>query len=186
MVDEQRIQIAVKDILGAIQENVDREGLLDTPGRVAKMYAEVFSGLTIDPAKELEIMFSEGFQEMIMAKDITFYSMCEHHLLPFFGKAHVIYIPQHGKITGISKLARVVEIYARRPQLQERLTNQIADLIFQHLEPKGVMVVLEAEHLCMSMRGVVKPGTTIITTAMRGVYADDLVLQTGAYAMLNR
>jgi GTP cyclohydrolase IA len=131
-------------------------------------------------------MFSEEFQEMIMAKDITFYSMCEHHLLPFFGKAHVIYMPQNGKITGISKLARVVEIYAKRPQLQERLTNQVADLIMERLHPKGVMVIIEAEHLCMSMRGIVKPGTTIVTTAMRGLYANDTSTQAGVYALLNR
>jgi len=186
VVDEQKIQNAVKDILEAVHENTSREGLIDTPSRVAKMYGEVFSGLALDPAEELQVMFSEEFQEMIMAKDITFYSMCEHHLLPFFGKAHVIYIPRNGKITGISKLARVVDIYARRPQLQERLTNQVADLIMNRLEPKGVMVVIEAEHLCMSMRGIVKPGTTIVTTAMRGVYADDSVAQTGAYALLNR
>lgn len=186
MVDELKIKHAVKEILGAVHEDVNREGLLDTPDRVAKMYAEVFSGLNVDPAEELQVMFTEEFQEMIMVKDITFYSMCEHHLLPFFGKAHVIYTPRNGKITGISKLARVVEIYSRRPQLQERLTNQITDLIMQRLDPKGVMVVIEAEHLCMSMRGVVKPGTTIVTTAMRGIYAADSVLQSGAYALLNR
>jgi GTP cyclohydrolase IA len=186
VVDEQKIQAAVKNILEAVNEDVGREGLLETPSRVAKMYAEVFSGLSLDPAEELQVMFSEDFQEMVMVKDITFYSMCEHHLLPFFGKAHVIYIPQHGKITGISKLARVVEIYARRPQLQERLTNQVADLIMERLNPKGVMVVVEAEHLCMSMRGVVKPGTTVITTAMRGIYEADASAQAGAYALLNR
>lgn len=186
MVDEQRIQNAVLHILESVNEDVKREGLIDTPARVAKMYAEVFSGLATDPAEELQIMFSEDFQEMIMAKDITFYSMCEHHLLPFFGKAHVIYIPQNGKITGISKLARVVEIYAKRPQLQERLTNQIADLLMEHLSPKGVMVIIEAEHLCMSMRGIVKPGTTIVTTAMRGLYANDATAQANVWALLNR
>jgi GTP cyclohydrolase I len=186
VVNEQKIQAAVKDILEAVNENVEREGLLETPSRVAKMYAEVFSGLSLDPAEELQVMFSEDFQEMVMVKDITFYSMCEHHLLPFFGKAHVIYMPQNGKITGISKLARVVEIYARRPQLQERLTNQVADLIMERLNPKGVMVAIEAEHLCMSMRGVVKPGTTVITTAMRGIYTEDSALQASAYALLNR
>lgn len=186
MVDEGKIQDAVKDIIEAIQEDTSREGLLDTPSRVAKMFAEVFSGLAMDPAEELQVMFSEEFQEMIMAKDITFHSMCEHHFLPFFGKAHVIYIPRNGKITGISKLARVVEIYARRPQLQERLTNQVADLILERLDPKGVMVVIEAEHLCMSMRGIVKPGTTIVTTAMRGIYAEDPATQAGVYALLKR
>lgn len=174
MVDEGRIEKAVKDILHAIQENPSREGLAGTPRRVAKMFAEVFGGLTVDPAEELAVMFSEEFKEMVMVKNINFYSMCEHHLLPFFGKAHVIYIPRNGKITGISKLARVVEIYARRPQLQERLTSQVADLIFERLDPFGVMVVLEAEHLCMSMRGVTKPGTTVVTTATRGIYARTL------------
>jgi GTP cyclohydrolase I len=186
VVDEGKIQNAVKDILQAICEDTSREGLIGTPSRVAKMFAEVFSGLTMDPAEELQVMFSEEFKEMIMVKDIVFYSMCEHHLLPFFGKAHVIYIPQNGKITGISKLARVVEIYARRPQLQERLTNQIADLILERLDPKGVMVVIEAEHLCMSMRGVVKPGTSVVTTATRGVYTEDHAAQASAYALLNR
>lgn len=186
MVDEGRIQNAVKDILQAIQEDTSREGLVDTPSRVAKMFAEVFSGLSLDPAEELQVMFSEEFNEMVMVKDIVFHSMCEHHLLPFFGKAHVIYVPRNGKITGISKLARVVEIYARRPQLQERLTNQVADLLLERLDPKGVMVVIEAEHLCMSMRGVVKPGTTVVTTALRGVYADDPAAQASAYALLNR
>lgn len=186
MVDERKIENAVKDILHAIHEDVTREGLVDTPSRVARMFAEIFSGLDMDPAEELQVMFSEEFQEMIMVKDITFYSMCEHHLLPFFGKAHVIYTPRNGKITGISKLARVVEIYARRPQLQERLTNQIADLICQRLDPEGVMVVIEAEHLCMSMRGVEKPGTKVVTTALRGVYAEDAAKQAGACNLLNR
>ncbi len=186
MVNKDKIQNAVKNILEAIQEDTLREGLVDTPKRVAKMYAEIFSGLAMNPAEELEVMFSEEFKEMIMVKDINFYSMCEHHLLPFFGKAHVIYIPQHNKITGISKLARVVEIYARRPQLQERLTNQVADLLQERLDPRGVMVVIEAEHLCMSMRGVAKPGTTVVTTALRGIYAADSAAQTSAYALLNR
>lgn len=186
MVNKDKIQDAVKNILEAIEEDTLREGLVNTPKRVAKMYAEIFSGLAMNPAEELEVMFSEEFKEMIMVKDINFYSMCEHHLLPFFGKAHVIYIPRNNKITGISKLARVVEIYARRPQLQERLTNQVADLIQERLDPRGVMVVIEAEHLCMSMRGVVKPGTTVVTTALRGIYAEDSVAQTSAYALLNR
>ena len=165
------IKDATRALLIALGENPEREGLLETPRRVAEMYAELFSGMEKDPCAELSVSFDEGHQEMIIARDIPFYSMCEHHLLPFFGVAHVGYIPNtQGKVVGISKLARVVDVVSRRPQLQERMTRQIADAIYQALEPDGAGVVIEAEHLCMVMRGVRKPGTTIITSAVRGTF----------------
>ncbi len=155
-------------MLIALGEDPEREGLADTPRRVAEMYSELFSGLGKDPRAELSVSFDEGHQEMIIARDIPFYSMCEHHLLPFFGVAHVGYVPNpEGKVVGISKLARVVDVVARRPQLQERMTRQIADAIYEALEPDGAAVVIEAEHLCMVMRGVRKPGTSIVTSAVR-------------------
>jgi GTP cyclohydrolase I len=170
-VDVESIRAAVRTILVSIGEDPDREGLAGTPGRVAEMYAELFSGLTKDPIAELSVSFDEGHQEMVIVRDIPFYSMCEHHLLPFFGVAHVGYIPSsHGKVVGISKLARVVDVVARRPQLQERMTRQIADAIFAALEPDGVAVVIEAEHLCMMMRGVKKPGAKVVTSAVRGTF----------------
>lgn len=165
------IKDATRALLIALGEDPEREGLLETPRRVAEMYAELFSGMEKDPCAELSVSFDEGHQEMIIARDIPFYSMCEHHLLPFFGVAHVGYIPNtQGKVVGISKLARVVDVVSRRPQLQERMTRQIADAIYQALEPDGAGVVIEAEHLCMVMRGVRKPGTTIITSAVRGTF----------------
>jgi GTP cyclohydrolase I len=170
MVDTEKIETAVRMILEAIGENPDREGLQDTPSRVARMYQEIFCGLWEDPQKHLQKMFSEEHEEMVLVKDIPFYSMCEHHLLPFFGRAHVAYIPRKGNITGLSKLARVVEGYAKRPQLQERLTSQIADAITKRLNPHGVVVVLEAEHMCMTLRGVRKPGSKTVTSAVRGSF----------------
>ena len=165
------IKEATRALLVALGEDPAREGLLETPRRVAEMYAELFSGMEKDPCAELSVSFDEGHQEMIIARDIPFYSMCEHHLLPFFGVAHVGYIPNtQGKVVGISKLARVVDVVSRRPQLQERMTRQIADAIYQALDPDGAGVVIEAEHLCMVMRGVRKPGTTIITSAVRGTF----------------
>ncbi|MBN1153041.1 MAG: GTP cyclohydrolase I FolE [Dehalococcoidia bacterium] len=165
------IKDATRALLTAIGEDPQREGLADTPRRVAEMYAELFSGLDKDPCAELSVTFDEGHQEMIIARDIPFYSMCEHHLLPFFGIAHIGYIPNtQGKVVGISKLARVVDVVAKRPQLQERMTRQIADAVFQALEPDGVGVVIQAQHLCMVMRGVRKPGTTIVTSAVRGTF----------------
>ncbi|KHF30672.1 GTP cyclohydrolase 1 [Anoxybacillus sp. BCO1] len=152
----EQIEQAVRLILEAIGEDPNREGLLDTPKRVAKMYAEVFSGLNEDPKIHLQTVFSEDHEELVLVKDIPFYSMCEHHLVPFFGVAHVAYIPRGGKVTGLSKLARAVETVARRPQLQERITATVADAIMETLEPHGVMVVVEAEHMCMTMRGVKK------------------------------
>ena len=168
-VDTQRIRAAVREIIVAVGENPDREGLRDTPRRVAEMYAEVFSGLREDPADVLSVGFEEGHQEMVIVKDIPFYSMCEHHFLPFHGVAHVGYIP-NGRVVGLSKLARAVEILARRPQLQERLSSQLADAIMKSLEPQGVAVVISANHLCMQMRGVRKPGSLTVTSAMRGVF----------------
>ena len=173
------IRTATRMALEAIGEDPDREGLVDTPKRVADMYAELFSGLDKDPAAELSVSFDEGHQEMVIVRDIPFYSMCEHHLLPFFGVAHVGYIPSaKGKVVGISKLARVVEIVARRPQLQERMTRQIADAVFDTLEPDGAAAVIEAEHLCMMMRGVKKPGSKIITSAVRGSFRSRTVTRT--------
>jgi GTP cyclohydrolase I len=169
MVDQDKIKLAMASIIEAIGEDPLREGIKHTPRRVAEMYAELFSGLDADPKAELAVDFEEGYEEMVILKDIPFYSMCEHHLLPFYGMAHVGYIPgDGGRVVGISKLARVVEIVARRPQLQERMTQQIADAIFEALQPKGVAVVIQAEHLCMVMRGIKKPGASVITSALRG------------------
>ena len=169
--DTAKIEEGVRLILEGIGEDPDREGLLKTPHRVAKMYEEVFAGMTEDPAVHFETTFDEGHQEMVIVKDIPFYSMCEHHLVPFFGKAHVAYIPgPEGRICGLSKLARLVDAYAKRPQVQERLTSQIADTLVRELKPTGVLVVLEAEHMCMSMRGVKKPGAMTTTSAARGLF----------------
>jgi len=186
MVDEQKARQAIALLLEAIGEDVTREGLQDTPRRVGSMYAELSSGLDKDPEKELESYFSEEYDEMVLVKDISFYSMCEHHLIPFFGKAHVAYIPQAGMITGLSKLASIVEIFARRPQIQERMTGQIADVIVKKLNPAGVMVVMEAEHLCMSMRGVMKPGSLTTTLAVRGLFADDRAARAEVISLLKR
>ena len=173
-VDIEQIEAAVAEILEALGEDPQRDGLLRTPSRVAKMYAEVFAGLREDPEHHLEVQFEAGHDEMVMVKDIPFYSMCEHHLLPFHGQAHVAYVPgEEGKITRLSKLARLVEAYARRPQVQERLTSQVADKLMQALDPRGALVVIEAEHLCMSMRGVQKPGSLTLTSAVRGLFLSD-------------
>ncbi|MDQ7801738.1 MAG: GTP cyclohydrolase I FolE [Armatimonadota bacterium] len=173
MVDRQRIEAAVVEILQAIGEDPGREGLRETPRRIAAMYAELFSGLHRDPGEYLRVGFEEEqHHEMVVLKDIPFYSLCEHHLLPFHGVAHVGYVP-NGRVVGISKVARVVETLARRPQVQERLTSQIADLLMDALQAKGSAVVIEAEHLCMTMRGVKKPGSVMVTSAMRGLFRDD-------------
>ncbi|MDQ0858620.1 GTP cyclohydrolase I FolE [Bacillus sp. V2I10] len=172
-INTQQIEEAVRLILEAIGEDPNREGLLDTPKRVAKMYAEVFSGLNEDPKEHFKTVFGEDHEELVLVKDIPFYSMCEHHLVPFFGKAHIAYIPKGGKVTGLSKLARAVEAVCKRPQLQERITSTIAESIVDSLEPHGVMVVVEAEHMCMTMRGVKKPGSKTITSAVRGVFVND-------------
>lgn len=168
-VDQKRIQRAVREILAAIGEDPDRDGLLDTPKRVAKAYAEMFAGLHQDAADVLSTSFDLNHQELVLVKDIPFYSTCEHHLVPFHGTAHLGYIPStDGRVTGLSKLARLVEVFARRPQVQERLTTQIVDAMMEHLRPKGAIVVIECEHLCMSMRGVRKPGAKTVTSAVRG------------------
>jgi GTP cyclohydrolase IA len=173
-VDHERIQRAVREILIAIGEDPDRDGLRNTPARVARMYAEVFAGLREAPDHHLQVLFDAEHDEMVMVRDIALTSMCEHHLVPFIGKAHVAYIPgPDGRVTGLSKLARLVDAYARRPQVQERLTAQIADEIERTLRPGGVLVVIEAEHLCMSMRGVRKPGSTTVTSAVRGLFRDN-------------
>jgi len=168
--DKKKIIKAVKNILDAIGEDSSRKGLLGTPLRVASMYEEILSGMKKDPSKELEVLLSEDHDEIVLLKDIPLYSICEHHLLPFIGKAHVAYVPQNSRVTGLSKLARVVDILAKRLQVQERLTTQIADVIMKKLKPKGVMVVVEAEHLCMSMRGAKTPGVTTVTSAVRGIF----------------
>ncbi|MBA7702065.1 GTP cyclohydrolase 1 [subsurface metagenome] len=171
MFDEAEITKAVTSIIKAIGEDPKREGLVDTPRRVAEMYAELFMGLNMDPKEELTVGFAEGHREMVIVRDIPFYSMCEHHLLPFYGTVHIGYIPDvSGRVVGISKLARVVEIVARRPQLQERMTSQIADAIVDGIKPDGVAIVIQAEHLCMIMRGIKKPGSTIVTSAVRGTF----------------
>ena len=169
MVDQAKIKTAALSIIEAIGDDPQREGLQDTPQRIAEMYAELFSGMDTDAKTELSVGFEAGHHEMVILKDIPFYSMCEHHLLPFFGLAHVGYIPnENGRVVGVSKLARVVETFAKRPQLQERMTTQIADAIMEALEPDGVAVVVQAEHLCMTMRGIKKPGSNVVTSATRG------------------
>jgi GTP cyclohydrolase I len=166
--DKKRIEKAVAEILKAIGEDPGREGLKDTPGRIADMYEEVFAGIRQDPRKQLKVYTAKNEDEMIIVRDIPFYSFCEHHLLPFFGKAHLVYIPKENKITGFSSLVRVVDVMAKRPLLQERLTHEIADFLMENLQPLGVLVVIEAEHLCLSMIGVKKPGTLTVTSAIRG------------------
>lgn len=183
--DVDRVERAVSELLEAIGEESGREGLKETPRRVAEMYAEVFSGIERDPADEIDVFFSADYDELIMVRDIPLYSMCEHHLLPWVGKAHVGYIPnKEGKITGLSKLARVVDVAARRPQVQERLTIQIADAIESRLEPRGVIVVLEAEHLCLSMRGIQKPGTITVTSAVRGLIRKNVATREEAMRLI--
>ncbi|GAA1110671.1 GTP cyclohydrolase I FolE [Arthrobacter flavus] len=172
-VDQPRIQRAVREILAAIGEDPDREGLVETPKRVAKAYAEFFAGLHQDPAEILSTTFAIDHEELVLVKDIPFYSTCEHHLVPFHGSAHIGYIPSaEGRVTGLSKLARLVEVFARRPQVQERLTTQIVEALMTHLQPKGAIVVIECEHMCMSMRGVRKPGAKTVTSAVRGQVRD--------------
>lgn len=168
--DKDRIKKAVRDILEAIGEDPKKKDLQNTPQRVAEMYEEIFSGINEDPERELEVILDQKHDEIILLKGIPLYSVCEHHLLPFIGRAYIAYIPKGGRVTGLSKIARVVEILSRRPQIQERLTTQIAEIIMSKLEPKGCMVIIEAEHLCMSMRGVKKPGTLTVTSAVRGIF----------------
>lgn len=171
-IDLERVAAAVREILIGVGEDPDRDGLRDTPMRVAKAYGEMFSGLQSDPAEVLSTTFDLGHDEMVLVRDIEVWSTCEHHLLPFTGVAHVGYIPSHGRITGLSKLARLVDAFAKRPQVQERLTSEVADALVEHLSPQGVIVVIECEHLCMTMRGVRKPGAKTVTSAVRGVMAN--------------
>lgn len=183
--DREKIEQGVRMILEGVGEDPTREGLLDTPGRVARMYEEIFSGLSQDAAEHFRVTFNEGHQEMVLVRDIPLYSVCEHHLLPFIGRAHVAYIPgKDGRICGLSKLARVVDVFAKRPQVQERLTSQIAETIVEHLNPQGVMVVIEAEHLCMSMRGVQKPGATTTTSAVRGIFERNIATRAEAMSLI--
>jgi GTP cyclohydrolase I len=172
-VDQERIKRAVREILAAVGEDPDREGLQETPARVARMYAELFSGLHDDPRQHLRKFFTEKYDEVVLVRDISFNSMCEHHMLPFMGRAHIGYLPA-GRVIGLSKLARVVEVVARRPQVQERMTETIADLLVEELEAKGVAVVIEASHSCMTIRGVRKPGSVCVTSAMRGIFKSNL------------
>lgn len=171
--DKERIQNAVREILIAIGEDPDREGLLETPKRVANMYEEIFAGLTEDPKQHIKLFNEQSNDEMVIVKDIPFYSMCEHHLLPFFGKAHIGYIPSDNKIIGLSKLARIVDNFAKKPQVQERLTSDIADFLNDNLQPKGVAVIMEAEHMCMTMRGARAAGSKTQTSALRGIMRTD-------------
>ncbi|HAS13219.1 GTP cyclohydrolase I FolE [Acidimicrobiia bacterium EGI L10123] len=185
-VDQPRIAAAVREILEAIGEDPDRDGLLDTPARVARMYAEIFAGLHDTPEKHLKTTFEADHDEMVMVRDIPIYSACEHHLIPFIGKAHIAYIPgEDGRITGLSKLARLADVYARRPQVQERLTVQIADALERVLNPRGVLVVVQAEHLCMSMRGVRKAGTTTVTSAVRGLFRSNTATRYEAMRLID-
>ena len=183
-VDTDRIKAAVREILIAVGEDPDRAGLLETPRRVAHMYQEMFSGLFLDPARHLQTIFPEEYDEMVLVRDIRFTSMCEHHLLPFTGVAHVAYVP-HGKVTGLSKLARVVEEVSRRPQVQERMTQTVAELIERELETSGVAVVVDAEHSCMSIRGVRKPGSSTITSALRGIFKTDQATRAEFMALIH-
>jgi GTP cyclohydrolase IA len=184
-VDQARIERAIREILLAIGEDPDRDGLLETPARVARAYAEQFAGMRQQPEDVLSTVFDADHEEMVLVRDIELYSTCEHHLTPFFGVAHLGYIPnEKGQITGLSKLARLVDLYARRPQVQERMTSQIADALMSVLEPRGVIVVIEAEHLCMSMRGVRKPGAKTVTSAVRGSFLDCVPTRAEAMSLL--
>lgn len=173
MINQETIKNAMEEIIEAIGEDIQRDGLKNTPKRVAKMFSEVFAGLDDEPQKYMETIFDSDYKDLILVKDIKFYSMCEHHFLPFFGTIHIAYIPQNGVITGLSKLVRVVECISKRPQIQENLTVQIADVIMDCLKPYGVMVIVEAEHMCMSMRGVENPGTHTVTFVAKGIFQDD-------------
>ncbi len=183
MVDQDKIREAVRLLLEGMGEDTGREGLVETPDRIARMYTEIFAGVEEDAAVPLSKVFTVDSSEIVLEKDIVFYSMCEHHMMPFFGKAHVAYIPD-GRVVGLSKLARTVEIFAKRLQIQERLTGQIADALMEHLAPRGAMVVLEAEHMCMTMRGVKKPGSKTVSVAVRGIFENSGELQNRFFQML--
>jgi GTP cyclohydrolase IA len=185
MIDEKKVQAAVKALIEAIGEDPQREGLRETPRRVAEMYSEIFAGIDRDPREELNVGFEESHREMVIVRDIPFYSMCEHHLLPFYGNAHVGYIPnRQGRVVGASKLARVVEIVAKRPQIQERMTSGIADAIMEAIKPDGVAVVVQAEHLCMIMRGIKKPGSALVTSALRGSFRSRVATRNEFFCLL--
>ncbi len=184
--DKDLIEEGVRHILKGVGEEADRAGLRDTPRRVAEMYSEIFSGIGTDPTEQLDVLFDAGHDEMIMVKDIPLASVCEHHLIPFIGRAHVAYIPnKQGQITGLSKLARLVDVVSKRPQVQERLTTQVADALEQALDPRGVLVVIEAEHLCMSMRGVRKPGSQTVTSAVRGLFRSNDATRAEAMGLIH-
>lgn len=183
MIDENKIKEAVKMIIEAVGENPNREGLVETPDRIARMYSEIFSGLYEDAETHLSKVFSVSSDGIVLEKDIQFYSMCEHHFLPFYGKVHVAYI-SNGKVSGLSKLARTVDVFAKRPQLQEKMTNEIAEAVMKNLNPKGVMVVIEAEHLCMTMRGIKKPGSKTVTAAYLGSFKEEVNLRNEVFNML--
>ncbi len=185
-VDQDRVRRAVRELLLAIGEDPERPGLVETPDRVARMYEEIFAGLHQDVRDSIKVFDEADHDEMILVGDIPFYSMCEHHLLPFIGKAHVVYIPQNGKIIGLSKIARIVDMMSRKPQLQERLTSQVADMIVETVDPLGVAVVVEAEHLCMTMRGIKKPGSVTVTSALRGLCKKDARSRSEAMALIRR
>ena len=186
-IDQERIAAAVREILFAIGEDPDRDGLLDTPNRVARMYAEVCAGLHQEPSEHLATMFEADHDEMVMVRDIPMYSLCEHHLIPFIGKAHVAYIPNRsGNVIGLSKVARLVDGFAKRPQVQERLTRQVADALEEHLQPRGVLVVMEAEHLCMSMRGVRKAGSSTVTSSVTGIFRANVATRAEAMRFLSQ
>lgn len=183
MIDRNKIEAGVRLILEGMGEQLDREGLLETPARVARMYEELFAGMEADAGEHLKKVFHADNREMVVERDISFYSTCEHHMLPFFGRVHIVYLPS-GKVAGLSKLARTVEVFARRLQIQEQMTAQIADALMAHLAPEGVLVLAEAEHLCMTMRGVKKPGSTTVTMASRGVFAEDAARREEAMRLL--
>lgn len=185
MVDQKKIEKAVRLLLEGIGEDMTREGLADTPNRIARMYEEIYKGMEEDPAKHLSKTFAVDSNGIVVEKDITFYSTCEHHMMPFYGRAHIAYLPD-GRVVGLSKLARTVEVYARRLQIQEHMTAQIAEAIMEHLQPQGVMVMVEAEHMCMTMRGVAKPGSQTVTLAARGCFADNPQLQQYFFEMIRR
>ena len=186
-IDQKRIAAAVREILFAIGEDPDRDGLLETPNRVARMYAEVCAGLHQEPSEHLATMFEADHDEMVMVRDIPMYSLCEHHLIPFIGKAHIAYIPNRsGNVIGLSKVARLVDGYAKRPQVQERLTRQVADALEEHLQPRGVLVVMEAEHLCMSMRGVRKAGSSTVTSSVTGIFRANVATRAEAMRFLGQ
>lgn len=184
MVNHEKVKEAVRLLLEGIGENPDREGLKETPDRIARMYEEIYGGREENAAEHLSKVFTVDNNEMVLEKDIVFYSTCEHHLMPFYGKAHVAYIPD-GKVVGLSKLARTVEVYARRLQIQEQMTGQIADAVMKHLAPQGVMVMLEAEHMCMTMRGIKKPGSRTVSVATRGIFENNTALQNQFFQMLH-